>query len=121
MTKKQLEVYRKALVKLAANLNRGLAHDRRELLHMEEPDVPGGPMASTEQVVDSGMQEIETGLIANEEQLLAETNAALARLDAGTFGLCATCGKAIAKTRLDALPYARECIRCAKVAQSAAA
>lgn len=44
---------------------------------------------------------------------LAELDAALARLDAGTYGRCETCGEAIAAGRLDARPAARTCIRCA--------
>jgi RNA polymerase-binding transcription factor DksA len=121
MTKKQVEAYRKSLAALAAKLERGLAHDRRELMHMDEPDVPGGPIPATESVVDSGLVEVEVGMIANEEQLLGEVNAALARIEKDAFGLCESCGKAIARTRLDALPYARQCIRCAKSAQAAAA
>jgi RNA polymerase-binding transcription factor DksA len=121
MTRKQMDVYRKTLMSLAGRLNQGLAHDQRELMHLDEPDIPGGPLPSTEQVVDSGIQEIEMGVIAHEEKLLAEVNAALARIEAGTFGVCASCGKVISRTRLDAVPYARECIRCARSAQSAAA
>lgn len=44
---------------------------------------------------------------------LAELDAALARLDAGTYGRCETCGEAIAAGRLAARPAARTCIRCA--------
>ena len=38
------------------------------------------------------------------------TEAALARLDAGTFGACTRCGKRIAPDRLVALPWAEQCI-----------
>ena len=120
MTHKQLDSYRNELVFLAGSLDRGLAHDRHELLREEDPDVPGGPLPSTDGRVDTGVQEVEFGLIANEENLLAEANAALARIDAGTFGRCETCGKVIAIARLDALPYARLCIRCAHAARPAA-
>lgn len=44
---------------------------------------------------------------------LGEVDAALSRLDAGTYGLCERCGSAIGPDRLDALPAARLCIRCA--------
>ena len=120
MTRDQLNAYRKALLALAGELDRGLAHDRRELRREEEPDFAGTPMPSTEDAVDSGAQEVEVGLIANEQQLLAEVTEALDRIDYGTFGLCTECGRPIAKARLDALPYARQCIRCARAAQPAA-
>lgn len=109
--------YRKLLSDLAKRLDSSLAHDQCEVMRMELSDLPGGPLAATDETLDSGMQEIEIGLIANEQSLLAEVNAALARIDAGTFGNCATCGKAISKSRLDAVPYALRCARCAKVAE----
>jgi len=44
---------------------------------------------------------------------LAEIDAALQRLDAGTYGVCEACGRAIDPARLDALPAARRCVSCA--------
>jgi DnaK suppressor protein len=46
---------------------------------------------------------------------LVLVEAALARLDAGTFGTCVRCGKPIAKARLEALPWAEHCIDCARL------
>jgi DnaK suppressor protein len=46
---------------------------------------------------------------------LAEIDAALERVGAGTYGVCERCGNAIGDARLDALPAARRCIRCASV------
>jgi RNA polymerase-binding protein DksA len=48
-------------------------------------------------------------------QQLALVEAALARLDAGTFGRCLRCGKPIAPERLEALPWAEHCIDCARL------
>ena len=44
---------------------------------------------------------------------LAEVEAALARVDAGTYGACERCGAPIGSARLEALPAARLCIACA--------
>jgi len=38
----------------------------------------------------------------------------------GTLGRCEVCGKAISRSRLDAVPYARDCIRCARAEEVAA-
>ena len=43
---------------------------------------------------------------------LAAVNAALARLDAGTYGRCTSCGNRVAVERLEALPWAALCIDC---------
>jgi RNA polymerase-binding transcription factor DksA len=118
MTAERLAEYRKALTDLAATVERGLAHDQRELMHMEDPDLPGGPLPVTDEVLDSGTQEVEAGLASTRERLLAEVKEALARMDAGTYGRCAGCGKPIAAARLAAVPYARRCVRCAEVAEA---
>jgi DnaK suppressor protein len=44
---------------------------------------------------------------------LAEVDAALLRVSDGTYGVCERCGSAIGEARLEALPAARLCIRCA--------
>lgn len=40
-------------------------------------------------------------------------DATLARLDAGQYGTCVSCGEAIAAARLEAYPYASRCVECA--------
>jgi len=57
-------------------------------------------------------QEIDDTLEENAEHVLAEIDEALARIDAGTYGTCVTCGKEISAERLEAIPYATQCIDC---------
>ena len=45
---------------------------------------------------------------------LAEVEAALGRVDTGSYGVCERCGSPIGAARLDALPAARLCISCAQ-------
>ena len=52
-------------------------------------------------------------LITQVRHHLAEIDAATARLDAGTYGICERCGQPIGEARLEALPAARMCIGCA--------
>jgi DnaK suppressor protein len=56
------------------------------------------------------LRELDNGLEENAEHLLAEIQAALGRIDAGTYGLCLNCGKPIGEERLAAIPYATLCI-----------
>jgi len=44
---------------------------------------------------------------------LAEVDAAMTRLDEGTYGVCERCGQPIGAERLEARPTARLCILCA--------
>jgi DnaK suppressor protein len=48
-------------------------------------------------------------------QQLALVDEALARLDAGTYGICIRCGRPIAPERLAALPWAAHCIECQSI------
>jgi phage/conjugal plasmid C-4 type zinc finger TraR family protein len=43
---------------------------------------------------------------------IAAIDAALARVDAGTYGVCESCGNAIPEARLEALPEATLCVSC---------
>jgi DnaK suppressor protein len=45
-------------------------------------------------------------------ETLHEVDAALARMETGTYGRCESCGNPIPEDRLDARPYARQCMAC---------
>ena len=51
-------------------------------------------------------------LIDRAEQRLREVEHALARVDAGTYGYCTTCGRGIPLERLRAVPAATSCVAC---------
>ena len=62
-------------------------------------------------------REIDYTLGENSEQVLAEINAALERIEEGTYGTCAVCGQEIAPERLEAHPWASLCIDDARKAE----
>lgn len=84
------------LERITANLRRGFEADSKEMAKQLEDS----------EVVDA------LGNEAREE--LAKISAALQRMDAGDFGLCVECGDKINDGRLQAYPYADECIDCAE-------
>ncbi|MFJ7197051.1 MULTISPECIES: TraR/DksA family transcriptional regulator [unclassified Streptomyces] len=55
-------------------------------------------------------REHEMSLAANAREMLDQTERALARLDAGTYGLCEICGNPIGKARMQAFPRATLCV-----------
>jgi DnaK suppressor protein len=95
--------------------------DAIEYLHEE---TPGSLEDETEEIVgtvDNHLaetasatldREIDYTLEDNAEQVLASIDAALRRIEEGTYGSCETCGRPIAEERLEAIPYARQCIEC---------
>lgn len=65
-------------------------------------------------------QEFTLGLIENEQETLKLIDEALGRVDDGTYGICGECEQPIAKARLEALPYTRYCIECARKLENTA-
>jgi DnaK suppressor protein len=57
-------------------------------------------------------REIDYTLGENSEAVLGEIDAALARIENGTYGTCANCGQEIPLPRLEAYPWASLCIDC---------
>ena len=55
-------------------------------------------------------------MISQARDRLAEIDAALARLDEGSYGVCERCGQPIGVERLAARPAATTCVRCASQA-----
>ena len=55
-------------------------------------------------------RELDHGLEEGAQQTLDEIDAALARIEDGTYGTCEICGKPIGDERLRAIPWARLCI-----------
>ena len=64
-------------------------------------------------------REIDYTLEENSEHVLSGITEALDRIEGGTFGSCAGCGKQIAEERLEAIPYATRCIDCQRLAERA--
>lgn len=63
-------------------------------------------------------REIDFTLEEADERVLAAVDAALARIEEGTYGICTSCGQAISEERLEARPWAELCIDCARKAES---
>lgn len=61
----------------------------------------------------------DIALESNRQQMLESIDAAIERIDGGSYGRCETCGGEISPARLDALPYAIRCLPCAEKAEQA--
>ena len=73
----------------------------------------GSQASSASQVFE---QQRDLALRDRDQQHLDAIDAALARIDSGTYGHCSACGGVIAPERLDALPWAALCIDCQRAA-----
>jgi RNA polymerase-binding transcription factor DksA len=66
---------------------------------------------------DRARTEVSAVLAAAAQQALEDIEAALARMDAGTYGACERCDAAIPPERLEAVPQARLCMSCQRRAE----
>ena len=60
-------------------------------------------------------RELDDTLGENAEHVLGRIDAALRRIDAGTYGTCERCGRQIPEERLEARPWAALCIECQRL------
>ena len=102
--------------------------DAIEYLHEE---TPGSLEDETEEIIGSSDnhlaetasatldREIDYTLEDNAEQVLSSIDAALQRIEEGTYGTCETCGKPISEERLEAIPYTTQCIDCRRKGERA--
>src|SRR4051794_35636180 len=74
----------------------------------------GSQAAAASQVFE---QQRDLALRDHSRQHLAALEAALARVDAGTYGLCTSCHQPIVPGRLEALPWAALCIDCQRTSR----
>jgi RNA polymerase-binding transcription factor DksA len=118
MTAHEVRPYRSRLHRLVTRLSGDVGRLEAEALRPAGSETGERPADRTAQEEDLPTQRAEEdvalSLLGNESHILAEATAALARIEAGTFGRCEACGRAIPAARLDAVPYARHCVKCAE-------
>jgi DnaK suppressor protein len=122
MKSDELESYRRTLETLRARLRGDLDQMTDEALGRDQPQSSGNlsnvPLHMADVGTENYDQEFTLGLIENERVTLEEIQEALGRVESGTYGRCLECNTTIPKPRLQALPYTRHCIQCARELES---
>ena len=106
-----------------------LLHKREEILHNvveiegetlkksrldASGDLSSMPIHMADLGTDNYEQEFALGLMDSERRILQEIDAALQRIQDGTYGICEGTGQPIPKARLEAQPWARYCVEYAR-------
>ncbi|MER5326944.1 TraR/DksA family transcriptional regulator [Streptosporangium roseum] len=106
----ELAEVRERLATEIAELNQEIAKAETEIASSDVTDGAGDDQA------DAGARtyerEREIALTLNSRDLVAQNERAIARIDAGTYGVCESCHKPIGKERLQAFPRATLCVAC---------
>jgi len=114
-----LEEFRRLLLALRARVRGDVVQLTNEALDMD-----GGESKSPTHLAELGTENYEQDFalrrMENEQDLLEEIDAAIGRIEMGSFGQCEACVSAglssskslIPKARLKVIPYARNCVEC---------
>jgi RNA polymerase-binding transcription factor DksA len=121
MTNADLKTFENALLSLRARLRGDVSHLTSEALRSANGEAGGNLSSAPLHMADLGSdnfeQEFTLSLLNNQNEVLDEIADALDRIKEGTFGRCEECRTAIKKARLQALPYTRHCVACARKLQ----
>lgn len=107
--RKRLEEEKERLEEVIADYERDLEEARLTESSSDRSPDPGNAEASSMKLEYAKELSIEQNTL----DLLSKANRALERVEAGTYGLCESCGQAIPVERLDVLPYSTLCVECA--------
>lgn len=108
MDKKSLKTYRNKLLakreemfSLVSEANRS-SRDRDLEVTQDPADMAANHYA----------KELSVSMTDNDRRLLGLINEALVRVESSDYGECIHCGEPVLPKRLDAIPWARHCVRC---------
>jgi len=108
MNKTELEKYKKILEAKQAELSVGL-RNRDEIAIEKTPD-------ALDEVQLAGERELAIRNLDRDSNMLRNVRGALSRIADGSYGICMHCEEEIKPKRLDAVPWAKYCIRCQEAA-----
>ena len=113
-----VKVFKTALESLRARLRGDVSTMADAALRKTRSEASGDLSSMPIHMADIGSdafeQEFTLSLMASEEGTLEQIEHALDRIRARTYGTCEDCNGVIAKKRLEAIPFASLCIRCAE-------
>jgi len=108
MNRTDLNKYKKLLDAKQAELGEGL-RNREDIAIEKTPD-------AIDEVQLAGERELAIRNLDRESALLRNVRLALGRIEDGSYGTCLHCEEEIKPKRLDAVPWAKYCIRCQEAA-----
>lgn len=117
MSPEDLNVYKERLLLLRARLLGDITQIEDLTIRKNRADsgeLSTAPSHMAECGSDNFEQEFALHLMENSTETLESIDAALERIDEGTYNICEACGVKIPKKRLQAIPYATMCVKCAE-------
>jgi len=118
MNQAELQAYRERLLSLRARLRKDVTQLAESALKKNRSQANGDLSSMPIHMADIGSdnfdQEFTLTLMENDSTTLQKIEDSLHRIEEGTYGICEECGVKIPKARLNVLPYATHCVKCAE-------
>ncbi|MEM8679674.1 MAG: TraR/DksA family transcriptional regulator [Planctomycetota bacterium] len=121
MKKADSKVYKERLLQLRARLRGDVTAMADSALNKTRTEASGDLSSMPIHMADIGSdnfdQEFTLSLMEYDEETLSQIEAALERIETGTYGRCLECDSVVPKSRLNAIPYTPHCVTCAEKIQ----
>ncbi len=118
MNKREMKKLKKQLETLKSNLTQGLQQLSENNLNRSQRESSGDLSGYSYHMADVGTdnfgREMELNIASSENERIRMIEEALERIEDGSYGGCVVCEGKINVERLEAVPYARLCIECAR-------
>lgn len=108
MDKRKLKVYRDRLLDRREGLV-GQVMEAEQYSRERDSEATQDP---ADMAANAYTKELLFSMSANDRRLLELIDEALEHIEAGEFGKCVHCGEPVQEKRLEAVPWARHCLRC---------
>jgi DnaK suppressor protein len=114
LSQADLDHFRELLLRKRGEISGNVVEIEGETLKKSRLDASGDlssmPIHMADLGTDNYEQEFALGLMDGERRILHEIDAALQRIQEGTYGICEGTGELIPRARLEAQPWARYCV-----------
>ena len=118
MNKREMKKLKKQLEALKSNLAQGLQQILENNLNRSQRESSGDLSGYSYHMADVGTdnfgREMELNIASSENERIRMIEEALEKIEDGSYGGCVVCDGKINIERLEAVPYARLCIECAR-------
>jgi DnaK suppressor protein len=108
LSPEEIREYRRRLLEHLASL----ADEVKEIEQFALRPSGGTRFQSVDESIEEAELDVELSALEVEDRLGYEVREALERIQDKSFGQCESCGRAISRSRLDVIPYARRCASC---------
>lgn len=112
MKKQEKQHYLKLLLKEKERIFKTLGSLKKDIFGNNHKEIGGVPTHIADLGTDVFEKNLEMDLSNSEGKMLQAVNEAIQKIEKANYGVCEICGKKIPKSRLEALSYAKYCIKC---------